>query len=107
MTINTLTANYIYCHIPNIYTEAHLILILLAGIKFGGWALNRHCKNTGGISGFKFGDSVRGRHTYTCKYEILADFNLAVASWGAKPPNLIPRQIFWRCVVSCMVLVYK
>ena len=34
---------------------------ILAGIKFGGWALNRHCKN---IGGFKFGSSVRDRHTY-------------------------------------------
>ena len=34
---------------------------ILAGIKFGGWAPNRHCKN---IGGFKFGGSVRDRHTY-------------------------------------------
>ena len=61
------------------------------GIKFGVWALNRHCKN---IGGFKFGGSVRDRHTYICKYEVLMDFNLAVASKTAKPPNLIPRQIF-------------
>ena len=47
------------------------------GIKFGSWALNRHRKN---IGGFKFGGSVRDRQTYICKYEILADFNLAVAS---------------------------
>ena len=26
---------------------------------------------------------------------ILADFNLAVSTLTAKPPNLIPRQIFW------------
>ena len=44
------------------------------GIKFGGWALNRHCKN---IGRFKFGGSVRDHHTYIYKYEILADFNLA------------------------------
>ena len=50
---------------------------ILAGIKFGGWALNRHCK---GIGGFKFGSLVRDCHTYICKYEILVDFNLAVAS---------------------------
>ena len=62
------------------------------GIKFGGWAPNRHSKN---IGRFKFGGSVQDRHTYICKYEILADFNLAVAKQTAKPPNLIPRQIFW------------
>ena len=46
------------------------------GIKFGSWAPNRHCKNTGG---FKFGSSVRDCHTYIIyKYEILVDFNLAV-----------------------------
>ena len=38
---------------------------VLAGIKFGGWALNRHLKN---IGNFKFGGSVRDRHTYICKY---------------------------------------
>ena len=39
---------------------------------------NRHCKNVGR---FKFGGSVRDhRHTYICKYEILAEFNLAVAN---------------------------
>ena len=31
------------------------------------------------IGGFKFGGSVRDRHMYICKYEILAHFNLAVA----------------------------
>ena len=35
-----------------------------------------NCEN---IGGFKFGGSVRDRHTYICKYEILADFNLVVA----------------------------
>ena len=49
------------------------------------------CKN---IGGFKFGCSVRDRHKYICKYEILADFNLAVERQTAKPPNLIPHQIF-------------
>ena len=49
--------------------------------EFGGWAPNGHCKN---IGGFKFGGSVRDRHTYVCKYEILANFNLAVADG---PPN--------------------
>ena len=48
---------------------------ILAGIKFGSWALNRHCKN---IGGFKFGSSVRDHHTYTCRYETLAELNLAV-----------------------------
>ena len=40
---------------------------ILAGIKFGDWAPNCHCKN---IGGFKFGSSVRDRHTYDyiCKY---------------------------------------
>ena len=40
---------------------------ILAGIKFGGWAPNRHCKN---IGSFKFGGSVRDSHTYDyiCKY---------------------------------------
>ena len=50
---------------------------ILVGIKFGGWALNRHYKN---IGRFKFGGSVRDRHMYICKYEVLADFNLVVAS---------------------------
>ena len=46
-------------------------LEILAGIKFGGWALITIIK-------------------------VLADFNLVVASYmqTAKPPNLIPRQIF-------------
>ena len=46
------------------------------GIKFGSWALNRDCKN---IGRFKFGGSVRDCHTYICRYEMLVDFNLAVA----------------------------
>ena len=46
------------------------------GIKFGDWAPNCHCKNTGG---FKFGGVVRHCHTYTGKYEVLADFYLVVA----------------------------
>ena len=52
---------------------------ILAGIKYGGWALNFHCKS---IGGFKFGSLVRDLHTYNIiwKYQILADFNLAVAS---------------------------
>ena len=29
------------------------------------------------------------------KYIILTDFNLAVSTLTAKPPNLIPHQIFW------------
>ena len=44
---------------------------VLAGIKSG--PPNRHCKN------IKFGGSIRDRHMYICKYEILADFNLEVA----------------------------
>ena len=41
------------------------------------------------IGGFKFGSSVWDCHNiiYICKYEILADFNLAVARQTAKPPN--------------------
>ena len=35
---------------------------ILVGIKFGGLAQNRYCKN---IGGFKFGSSVRDHHTYT------------------------------------------
>ena len=46
------------------------------GIKFGGWAPNRYYKN---IGRFKFGGLVRDRHTYICNYEVLVDFNLAVA----------------------------
>ena len=42
------------------------------------------------IGRFKFGGLVRDRHTYIiCRYEILADFNLAVARQTAKLPNLI------------------
>ena len=48
---------------------------ILAGIKFGSWALNCHLKN---IGGFKFGGS--DCHMYLCKYEKLAEFNLAVAN---------------------------
>ena len=55
----------------NTYTYT-IQLEILAGIKFGSWSLNRHCKYIGG--------SVRDRHMYIYKYEILADFNLAVAS---------------------------
>ena len=50
---------------------------MLAGIKFGGWALSSHCKNIGRI---KFGGSVRDHHTYIWKYEILVEFNLAVTN---------------------------
>ena len=62
------------------------------GIKFGSWAPNRHYNNTGG---FKFGSSVKDRHTSICKYEILADFNLVVAKQTAKlnsPPNFLAIQ---------------
>ena len=65
----------------------------ISGIKFGSWPPNHHCKKFGG---FKFGGSVKDHHMYIiCKCEILANFNLAVAKQTAKPPNLIPRQIFW------------
>ena len=50
----------------------------MVGIKFGGWAPDRHCKN---IDGFKFGSSVRDRHTYTIFIRIVAvatiNFSLA------------------------------
>ena len=48
------------------------------GTKFGGWVLNRHCKN---IGRFKFGGLVRDRHTYTVFIRIVAaatiNFSLA------------------------------
>ena len=47
----------------------------MAGIKFGRWAANQHCKN---IGRFKFGGFVRDHHTYICKYEILVGINLAI-----------------------------
>ena len=61
------------------------------------WCLgpNRLCKN---IGRFKFGGSVRDHHTYICKYEILAEFNLAVANQTTKLPNLILHQIFRLCM---------
>ena len=49
-----------------------------------------NCEN---IGRFKFGGSVRDCHTYICKYEILADFNLVVAKTDHQtakfnsPPN--------------------
>ena len=47
--------------------------------SIGAAAARAHmtCKN---IGGFKFGGSVRNHHTYACKYETSAGFNLAVAS---------------------------
>ena len=54
---------------------------MLVGIKFGGWAPNRHCKN---IGGFNFGGSVRDCHMYICKYELLVDFNFKVDRQPAK-----------------------
>ena len=45
------------------------------------------------LADFKFGGSVRGRHTYICKQEISAEFNLAVAKADRQiakfnsPPN--------------------
>ena len=71
--IGVCTIVCMYVHFVYIAVEPEI----MAGIKFGGWALNRQCKN---IGGFKFGGSVRDRHTHICKYEILAEFNLAVAS---------------------------
>ena len=72
---------------------------MLAGIKFGSWVPNCHCKC---IGGFKFGVLVWDRHTYN-RVRILADFNLAVAqadSQTAKlnsPPNFLAIQYidFW------------
>ena len=66
------------------------IITVLPEILFGGWTLNHHCKN---IGRFKFGGSVRDRHTYICKYETLVDFNLVVAKTDCQtikfnsPPN--------------------
>ena len=70
------SSNYMY---DNIMGCLHYILYsrkeVLVGIKFGDWAPNCHCKNTGG---FKFGGVVRHCHTYIGKYEVLADFYLVV-----------------------------
>ena len=68
---------------------------ILAGIKFGGWPLNCHCKN---IGGFKFGGSVRDRHMYICKYEILADFNLAVAKVDRQTAKFSSYTV---CSITC------
>ena len=59
---------------------------LLVVIKFGGLPC---------IRGFKFGGLEQYCHTYMHTVEILADFNLPVLPKTAKPPNLIPHQIFW------------
>ena len=58
----------------------------MAGIKFGSWLPNCHCKR---IGGFKLGDSVQDRHTYFGRFLIWR-----LLERTAKPPNLIPRQIF-------------
>ena len=63
------------------------------GIKFGGWAPNHDYKN---IGRFKFGGSVRDRQMYVCtcmKYWQILIWQLQKQT--TKPPNLIPRQIFW------------
>ena len=57
--IGVFTIVCMYVHFVYITVEPEI----LAGIKFGGWALNRRCKNFGGL--------VRDRHTHICKYEIL------------------------------------
>ena len=49
---------------------------MLAGIKFGGWVPNGHCKD---IGGFKFGDSVRDCHSIYASKKFWQIFNLAVA----------------------------
>ena len=53
---------------------------ILAGIKFGSWALNRHCKSIGGFKIWQFGKGSQ----YVCswKYEIiLVDSYLAVSNF--------------------------
>ena len=82
----------------------------MAGIKFGGWFLNHYCKN---IGGFKFGGSVRDRHTHTCKYEILGqvEFNLAVAKVDrqiakfSSPPNFLAIQ-YKDIIMLCFKVEY-
>ena len=59
-------------------------VIILAGIKFGGWAQSCHYKNIGG-----FGGSEPDHRTYTC---ILCEQR----NFGRLRPNLISHQIFWR-----------
>ena len=53
---------------------------------------------------FRYGIAT---HIYIYKYELLADFNLAVASYTTKPPNLIPHQIscYTYIDIICMFLV--
>ena len=57
-------------------------LEILAGIKFGSWAPNCHCKN------IKFSGSVRDWWSQ---------------SQTAKQPNLIPRQFFFCFVLFCFI----
>ena len=74
-------------------------------LKFGGWPPNCHCKN---IGGFKFGGSVRHCHMYIGKFEILADFNLAVAKTDHQTAkfNSLPNFPAIRYLV-CNVCPYK
>ena len=46
-----------------------------------------------------------GIHTYLRKKN-LADFNLAVLTHTAKPPNLIPRQIFRLYSIMCISAIH-
>ena len=63
--------------------------------KFGGLASKTLYSNIGGI--YKFGSLLTMFHRCQCIESIFVELNLAV--WrrkrNTKPPNLIPRQIFW------------
>ena len=85
---NSVSSNNLFICQMYIYTVKPEIL---AVIKFGGLGPKRRFSH---YSGLKFGGMVRYRRTYIHAEKILADFNLAVQRHTAKPPNLIPRQIF-------------
>ena len=65
---------------------------ILAGIKFGSWALNRHCKN---IGGFKMAVWKRITIRIYASMKYWRIFIWWLQSQTAKLPNLIPRHIFW------------
>ena len=93
------------CTLDVVHFVITVQLEILAGIKFDGWAPNQHFKN---ISGFKFGGSVRDRHMYICKYEILADFNLVIARQTTKLPNFpaIQYSCYQYCIQHGQVLLW-
>ena len=66
-------------------TIAQIILgrTLLAGIKFGSWAQNRHCENY--ICRFNFGGSLRDHHTYNIQVRNIGGFNFGGCK--SKPPK--------------------